>query len=324
MIRVFIGGTGRSGTSIMKKVLACHPQVVAYPFELRVNVDPGGILDLGHSLVENWSPYSGDSALKAFLQLMDDVRKSGRSQLVERRVCSAFNFSPRRYPSLGFENHLGGAFQEAIERFVSDLSSAESAGFWAGTPAYTRSPAIFETKCLNWPKFAKAATEFMDALHAPLVPSIDAMGQHAWVDDTPYSVLHADQLHRVYPDMKLIHVYRDPRDVLASYRTKNWGSGDVRLIASRIAEVYRRWFAVREQLPANAYCEVELEQLSASPEVELKRIMEYINLPYDASIQQLDLSRTNAGRWKKDLSQSEVDLANDFLIGAIAHYDYSS
>ena len=46
MKQLFIRGTGRSRTTILKKILASHSQIVALPGELRVITDPGGALEL--------------------------------------------------------------------------------------------------------------------------------------------------------------------------------------------------------------------------------------------------------------------------------------
>ncbi|GAG26602.1 unnamed protein product, partial [marine sediment metagenome] len=54
MVQTLIGGTGRSGTSILKQVLASHPKVIALPTELRIIVDPGGALDLKRALTDRW------------------------------------------------------------------------------------------------------------------------------------------------------------------------------------------------------------------------------------------------------------------------------
>ena len=43
---LFVGGTGRSGTTIVAKVLGAHPGYYMIPFETRFLVDPGGLIDL--------------------------------------------------------------------------------------------------------------------------------------------------------------------------------------------------------------------------------------------------------------------------------------
>ncbi len=46
---LFVGGTGRSGTTIVGKVLGAHPDYHMIPFEIRFLTDPGGLIDLVES-----------------------------------------------------------------------------------------------------------------------------------------------------------------------------------------------------------------------------------------------------------------------------------
>ena len=67
---VIIGGFGMSGSSavidIINEVETC--QVV--DTELRLLVDPDGILSLENALVHSWTPYQSDLAIKRFKRLI--------------------------------------------------------------------------------------------------------------------------------------------------------------------------------------------------------------------------------------------------------------
>ena len=52
---IFIGGTGRSGTSILSKHLGSHPDVYQIPFETKFLVDKDGALDLFVALTKNFN-----------------------------------------------------------------------------------------------------------------------------------------------------------------------------------------------------------------------------------------------------------------------------
>jgi len=45
---IFVGGTGRSGTTVTAMALGSHPRIHMVPIEVRFIVDPGGAL-FGHT-----------------------------------------------------------------------------------------------------------------------------------------------------------------------------------------------------------------------------------------------------------------------------------
>lgn len=68
---IFIGGTGRCGTTILRRCFRRHPSCVTFDTELRVLVAPGGLLDLVAVLVDRWDPWLGDDAVHRFIQVAE-------------------------------------------------------------------------------------------------------------------------------------------------------------------------------------------------------------------------------------------------------------
>ena len=321
---VFIGGTGRSGTTILKEILVCHSKVVSLPDELRMIVDPGGALDLILALSERWSPYNADIAIQCFQRV---VRRCGRAssplairaEKLEKRLFRAIGLAPRKYLGLGLSNYFGRAYyRNRLNRLIEDLGSNSTAGNWAGSPGFPGKSRIFDCGPLERWETERLLESYFNDLYKRL-----ARGDEThWVEDTPANILHAQELLSLFPNMKLIHIYRDPRDVLASYRTFSWGGKDIQIMAKRLAGIYCEWFKIRRSLPAESYLEISLEKLSQYQESTTSEICDFLDLPFEQELTGIQLDKAHAGRWKRDLTKDELASATPYLAAYISAYQY--
>jgi hypothetical protein len=67
---IFVGGTGRSGTTLLAEIIGQHPLVWNVPTETRFLVDPGGVRDLVPALSTTYTPFHGSDALTRFRNLL--------------------------------------------------------------------------------------------------------------------------------------------------------------------------------------------------------------------------------------------------------------
>jgi hypothetical protein len=144
-----------------------------------------------------------------------------------------------------------------------------------------------------------------------------------WVDDTPFNIVHAPELLTLFPAMRLVHIYRHPLDVLASYRTKAWGGDDVEAIARRLAGVFKQWWSTRERIPAESYFEIGLEKLAENPRENLAEICEFAELPYEKALEEISLDKVNAGRWQRELDSSKVQRVMPILTPILKELGYA-
>jgi hypothetical protein len=323
-IPVFIGGTGRSGTTILQKLLKTSPDFLSYPFELRLNVDPGGLLDLKSAMVDHWSPYAADIALNRFSELMSDMKRKNRWTFLQNRVLGRFGISPCRYPSIGFANLIGQEVFEGIYRsFLASLYQEKVSGHWGGSSPYKLKSCIYEAGRISESEFASAVQVFIQSLHDAYASQLDVSYQ-AFIDDTPYSVLHADQLLLLYPRAKFIHIYRDPRDVVASYATKFWGGNDYTVIARRIGAILEQWEVVKARLDCSAYIEIGMESLLENPAKTLTSIADFIGVDSKFTLGSYDLSKGHSGRWKCDIPAEQHSEVNQILANSINILGYDT
>lgn len=303
---VFVGGTGRSGTTILRRVLGSHPDVATMPGELRIIVDPGGVLDLHEAINGCWDPYTADHAIHRFKDLLAH-QKFGREE---------------RYNSHALDRWVGGpdVFEGIIEDLLDAIVRHPSEGRWTGSPEGATT--IYEVEPGNYWQDLRG---FVEALYVRR----NQQASH-WVEDTPYNSCHFNRLRGLWPDCDFIHVVRDPRDIFASFnlhrsRSKAWTSKDSEQNARRIDGALKRF---NEQVSpwgeGHYYLEVRLEDMARNQEAELRRICDYLGLDWSEGLLDTPLSEEGAhiGRWKDDLSGAEAGMAMRILGPWIKQYGY--
>lgn len=309
MKQIFIGGTGRSGTSILKRLIACHPSVASLQGELRLIVDPGGALDLATKLSVQWSPYDGDSAIKQFRRIVKLAEHTSLPERAFRRVLLRIGMSPRRYSGMNLGEQFGRKnYKQVFDKLFDQLQSNTSRGSWVGSPSFQLSSMIDESQPWNESEVSQLIGQYFDQLFAYRLPR----GTH-WVDDTPFNLLHYDRLAKMFPTLKLVHIYRDPRDVVASYLTKRWGGTDAHVVAHRINSILQQWLMLRSTLPHVQLLEVSLEKLASAPFEMGKQIYEFLELDEYVSMEQdckelIKKDMVNIGRWKTIASFEDLSL----------------
>jgi hypothetical protein len=320
---IFIGGTGRSGTTVLKRILSRHSKIVSLRDELRVIVDPDGALELILALSDQWSPYDADLAIHHFLEMMLACGRSRTSfsvylEKVEKNLFRKIGFAPRRYLGMGLGHSFGYTFyHRRLAQLINDLSYATTRGSWGGSPFQLRGR-IFETEPGPRPAVEKIMSGFFDDLYA----HISQNGETHWLEDTPYNILHANELLDLFPAMRLVHIFRDPRDVLASYLHFAWGGGNCDAAARRLAGIYQRWVEIRASLPTDCFIEISLEQLSNDPRNGLKKICDFVGIEFEENLMQVPLDKVHAGRWQRDIPIQEQKLVGSLLDRFVELYGY--
>ena len=126
---IFIGGAGRSGTTILFNMLRHHPQVAALSKELRILVDPGGALYLVSALSDEWSPYRADEAIGRFERLLREVGSTSRWKQLTSVCLRRMGIAPARYAQLGHGKEFGMSYyrqrcHKLVESLVRPVSAA--------------------------------------------------------------------------------------------------------------------------------------------------------------------------------------------------------
>lgn len=144
-------------------------------------------------------------------------------------------------------------------------------------------------------------------------------------EKTPNHLLYMPLLQEWVPGARFIHVLRDPRAVVSSWRAVPWSSGT----AYGDAAIWRHYIRTAEQNPPGpgTLLVVRYEALVADPAAETRRICEFLELPHEARMLEhyrseplaLDVERepwkrragepisaAPADRWQRELTRWRV------------------
>ncbi|MFV8782803.1 sulfotransferase family protein [Microbulbifer sp. SA54] len=121
-----------------------------------------------------------------------------------------------------------------------------------------------------------------------------------------------DLLLKLWPNARLIHLHRDPRDVARSCIGMGW-VGNVYEGAKIWVEFEARRKKLQEQENANQSISLSYERLVSDPEIELTRVCEFLSLPYDEKMIEIEEGTTYqrpsvkyANQWMSRLSPREI------------------
>lgn len=122
--------------------------------------------------------------------------------------------------------------------------------------------------------------EMFDRIHSDYAAK---RGKSRWADKTGYYARHIDVLDKLFPDCQVIHVVRDPRDVVASHRQKFGYLAAIK--ALRKWPVYvRSARAAGNRLGPARYTEVRYEQLVTDTEATLRKLIAFLGEPWDDDV----------------------------------------
>ena len=125
---------------------------------------------------------------------------------------------------------------------------------------------------------------------------------------------HFDRLAWIWPEARFIHMLRDPRDVARSCVDMGW-SGNVWTAVSRWLHAENLWEELSRDLPPERYVEVYYQDLIENPEPTLRRVCDFLGVPYDPAMLTYHQTttyeppdRSLVNQWKRKLTDFDVRL----------------
>jgi hypothetical protein len=310
---IFIGGTGRSGTTIMSKLLSQHPDIFTIKQELKLATEPFGLVRLLEPMTEKWGVMEAHLAIRDFIFFSEQLRYIGFHHPVLRWLdqktksnyqSTILHFFPGvRYSShpiakfFGLE-HYDHCIQQLLDQLIYSVDRTR--------PVDTHGvlDPFYIANRFEQSELIRIFQQFLDNL---ISLRFEKSGRKAWCDDTPRNIRHIDFLLELFPRMKFIHMIRDPRDIIASYNNQRWASQAIDANTHVIAETLKAWQLSRSRLPMACYLEVKLETLIAHPEATLRHICNFLDVPFHPDMLTVDLSKGNIGRYTEQMDAQQIE-----------------
>lgn len=111
---------------------------------------------------------------------------------------------------------------------------------------------------------------------------------------------HFDRILWLWPDARFIHLVRDGRDVAAANVSAR-RAGDLWHGIAEWTDAEALWDRMSRKLPAGRQFTLKYEGLASEPEYELRRLCDFLQLPFEpAMLQQTGiLAKALPGRWRQ-------------------------
>jgi len=189
-------------------------------------------------------------------------------------------------------------------------------------------------------KFKNSETRTSEAFfRCVLEEYAESQGAKRFGEKTPTNIRYLEQLVHIFPHAKIIHIIRDPRDVVASSITMPWTANDAVINAYKwkCDIIYSQTFLNRTE----SYMELRYEDLVHETEDQLKRICSFIGEDYDSRMlefyktsqtyvknepwketTQSPINRSAIKRWSRDLSAPQVFLVEKIVGSFMERFRY--
>jgi hypothetical protein len=343
---IFIGGTGRSGTTILSQFIGSHENAVKIPVESRFIIDKNGLIDLYEALANNYSIDQGRMAIKAFEdKVFKQMLNSYKAPYLGwNRDGSVDSFNMKNatktlisklalgtYEGIDFQSSDKLEYLYLLRRALHPLNRIlGKVSHLTNKPRFTVLDNSINSKKskdkLYIPKYFKEEDELLQHLKAFTLDTFKNIleqkkNTRAWCEDTPGNIMNLDFLQKLFPNGKYIHVMRHPVGVVHSMGNMIWAPNSLKQRCDLLTELYKRLIDIHQKHKFyNNYLFVKLEDLTFEPKKkELSSFLELDPTNYSGEII-IDPKKMNY--YLDKMKKSDIEYASDRLRFAIDFFNY--
>ena len=288
VIPVFVGGTGRSGTTVVGDLLGNHSKIrTSTPIEIKFLTNKSGLVDVVFGYSSEIEKKSGKVSILNFRTYRKRKRKEKERFA---RILAEFNkFIWEKWWDIDAPPPHGRGL-------VSGISKIDLENLLARLER--------ELKInRKW-----AARRFMSSF---IRKQFDSADEIYWVETTPMNISEANKLQELFPSALFINMVRDPRDVIASLLTKKWGPTTplegLDWIESRLIAGHEALSVIKPDKKTT----IALEDLAINArEKTYKGLLDFLKISDEPAMQKFFVESmtpdaATSGRWKAEIDSQE-------------------
>ena len=273
---VFSGGVGRSGTTVVGRILRKNSRLFAgSPFEIKFLTEAHGLIDLVFGQ-RSFLPtqISSKGYLLAKLSTKDSIKV--RYLKFKRRVNEDWWIRTNR---LGQESGLHRSM--SADKFKVLL---DELGDSLDSPIKAARNFIFDyvRNHRRW------------------------QGEEFWMDTTPANMMYADFIYRIFPEAKFIEMRRNPLDNIASVLKEPWGPNDPQRAILWWRDRITLATKAKHLIPPDSHLTLYLESLvSEKRNATYELLINHVGLADELRMRQyfekeVTAEKAHIDRWKND------------------------
>ena len=323
---ILISGSGRSGTNILKRVISSNSRVTCVTpyFDPHFIISPCGVMDFYNSFSSTWSPFYSHYKIGHFEKFLLKLSKRSFFEILISRILRCFDkdgttISIARYCDWELSKHYPN-FEHHVNEMMKELKTYEYSGSWTGTESYSIKNKMQLTEYKGRKVLAGILGKFISNCVSSLLERAE---KDFFIDSDTHNFLFAKEFSELIPTIKLIHIIRDPRDVIASYMNmKNGYPSELIHSIFYYKLVMQRWFSIKPNFPSENLLEVKLENLVNDTNCVVNKACDFIGIALENKMLEVDLSKSHSGRWKEEFTDDEKAILNDALYDILNHLEY--
>lgn len=171
--------------------------------------------------------------------------------------------------------------------------------------------------------------------------SVHFPGAKIWGDKTPLNTFNLNKIDNALPNSRYIHIIRDGRDVVNSYMKAGFYDS-VEKASWRWLESIKKAIEFSSSKDSNQFLEVRYEDLVHSPGRELKKICNFLEIPFESNMLEFykiydklgdsilshhknvknPVNKKSIGKWKRELNKKDQAKVNHHLASTLKLLNY--